>query len=94
MIIDKAICAAIKNKDVVRFTYSGTIRKVEPHLLGYDADGDLTLSAWQLVGTGIGWRDFHVSKIVGLTTTGQTFLRARSGYNHNDQTLVRIVCRL
>lgn len=89
------ICDYIKNKSVISFAYKGTTRVVEPHLLGYDSDGDLTLSAWQLSGgSSQGFRDFHVSNISYVTTTGKNFERARQGYNANDQTISRIVCRL
>ncbi len=88
------ICDAIRGKEVLSITYDGRVRTIEPHLLGYDSDGDLTLSAWQLSGTGQGWRDFHVSKVSGLATTGQTFSSARSGYNPRDETIDRVVCRL
>ena len=89
------ICNAIHNKEIISFHYKYKTRVVEPHLLGYDSDGDLTLSAWQLSGgSAEGWRDFHVSKISGIATTGENFQRARPGYNPMDETLDRIVCRL
>lgn len=88
------ICEAIANRQVLQFNYHGTNRRVEPHLLGYDGDGDLTLSAWQLSGTGTGWRDFHVSNIHGLATTDETFSGARQGYNPSDSTISTVVCRL
>ena len=90
-----AICDAIQNRNVLSFRYKGSIRTVEPHLLGYDSDGDLTLSAWQLSGgSGQGWRDFHVSKLSALSIAGATFDRARLGYNPRDETIDRVVCRL
>lgn len=89
------ICEAIKDRCVVSFSYKGKVRSVEPHLLGYDKDGDLTLSAWQLSGgSGQGFRDFHVGMLSGLTITQQSFAGPRSGYSANDKTLSRIVCRL
>lgn len=88
-------CDHIKNKSVISFSYKNTTRVVEPHLLGHDKDGDLTLSAWQLSGgSGQGFRDFHVSKISGVATTGKNFERARLGYNPNDRTLSRVLCRI
>ena len=88
------ICAAIKARRVLRFRYKGSFRKVEPHALGYDGDM-LTLSAWQLSGgSGVEFRDFNVAKLTELATTGETFARARSGYNPNDRTLSRVLCRL
>lgn len=88
------ICSAIRNKQILTFSYKGSRRTVEPHLLGYDRDGDLTLSARQLSGTGIGWRDFHVSRLSGLSTTEETFLASRAGYDGRDKTIKRVVCRL
>jgi hypothetical protein len=77
------------------FYYKGNIRVVEPHLLGYDADNDLTLSAWQISGgSGQGFRDFHVSKISTVTTTGKCFAHARQGYNPKDKTVSRVLCRI
>ncbi len=88
------ICAAIKARKVITFHYKHQNRTVEPHILGYDSDGDLTLSAWQTHGgSSQGWRDFHVSKLHGLSITGQSFDKPRQGYNPNDSTLSRIVCR-
>ncbi|RKQ72243.1 WYL domain-containing protein [Oceanibaculum indicum] len=89
------ICQAIKDRHVISFRYKGDARTAEPHLLGYDDSGDLTLSAWQLSGgSGVGWRDFHVSKLSELRITTARFQGARHGYNPNDRTIDRIVCRL
>jgi len=90
-----AICTYIQNREVITFRYKGRDRVVEPHLLGYDLDGDLTLSAWQLQGgSGVDWRDFHVSKISGLATTESNFSGPRTGYNPNDSTLSHVLCCL
>lgn len=89
------ISAAIRAKRVIQFRYKGAIRRVEPHALGYDQGNVLTLSAWQLSGgSGQEFRDFHVDKLSGLSTTEQTFASARRGYNPNDPTLSRVVARL
>lgn len=89
------ICDAIRQKRIISFRYKGAIRTVEPHCVGYDKDGDLTLSAWQLSGgSGVGFRDFHVGKLSALTITDRTFSIARQGYNPNDRTLSQVVCRL
>lgn len=89
------ICAAIAARQCLTFFYKGSRRTVEPHLLGYDSDGDLTLSAWQTSGgSGQGFRDFHVSKLTGLTISPNTFLAPRHGYNPRYETIDRIVCRL
>lgn len=89
------LVSAIRDRRILRFTYSGRPRTVEPHLLGYDSDGDLTLSAWQLSGgSGQGWRDFHVSKMSFLAIVEGGSEAPRPGYNPRDETVDRIVCRL
>lgn len=90
-----AICRAIKEQRVLSFQYKGRVRTVEPHALGYDGDGDLTLSCWQLSGgSGVNFRDFHVRKLSALTITDASFSNARPGYNRHDKTLARVLCRL
>ena len=89
------ICNAIATRTVISFIYGNAVRTVEPHALGYDRAGDLTLSAWQLGGgSGLGWRDFHFKKMSGITMTDSHFSAPRPGYNPNDSTMARIVCHL
>jgi hypothetical protein len=86
---------SLNRSAVMIFIHCSASRVVEPHLLGYDSDNDLTLSAWQLSrGSGQGFRDFHVSKISGVTTTGKNFAGARPRYNQNGTTMSRVLCRL
>lgn len=95
MLANGLICQAIADRRTLTFTYKGTHRVVEPHLVGYDGDGDLTLSAWQLSGgSGQGFRDFHLSKLTALATGQHTFAGPRPGYNRWDKTIDRVVCRL
>jgi predicted DNA-binding transcriptional regulator YafY len=95
MILRDTICTAIKERKILRFTYEGRVRMTEPHLLGYDDDGDLTLSAWQLSGgSGQGWRDFHVSKLSLLAIVEGHSEAPRPGYNPRDQTIDWVVCCL
>ncbi|MBX7501358.1 WYL domain-containing protein [Qipengyuania sp. YG27] len=89
------ICDAIRDRKIISFYYKGRTRVAEPHLVGYDRDGDLTLSAWQLSGgSGQGFRDFHINIMSNLTIMPQSFSGARPNYNPNDSTLGRILCRL
>ncbi|WP_143413127.1 WYL domain-containing protein [Haematobacter genomosp. 1] len=95
LLLSAQISQAIRDRQVIRFMYNGKAREVEPHLLGVDKSGDVTLSGWQVLGgTGQGWRDFHVSKLSGLATVGRSFSGARPGYNANDRTLRQVLCRL
>lgn len=89
------LCNYIRRREVLYFVYDGAGRTVEPHLLGTDADGDLTLSAWQRSGpTPSGWRDFHVKKMRNISPVGRNFRSARPGYNREDTTIQNIICRV
>ena len=93
--MERNICAAIGDQSVLEFLYKGTSRSVEPHTLGYNGKGILTLCAWQLTGgSGEDWRDFHLNGISELRVTDRKFIRARPGYNPNDTTMTRVLCRL
>ena len=89
------ICSAIEKKQIISFYYNNRQRFVEPYLLGYSQNNELTLSAWQLSGgTQESWRQFHLSKISSLAITDRNFVPSRQGYNPNDSTMSQIVCRL
>jgi hypothetical protein len=89
------ICGAIQQRRIITFVYKNALRTVEPHLLGYDKKNNLTLSAWQLSGgSGQSFRAFHLNLLSGVSVTDNEFSDARQGYNPNDQTMTRIICRL
>lgn len=93
--IEAMIRQAIADRRTLEFTYNGTRRIVEPHILGYDRSGDLTLSAWQRSGgSGQGFRDFHVSKLSAPATGQEIFAGPRPGYNRFDTTMPRVLVRL
>ncbi|HEY2011302.1 MAG TPA: WYL domain-containing protein [Rhizomicrobium sp.] len=87
------LITAIRDRKIVEFVYKNEIRYVEPHLLGRNQTGTLTLSAWQTSGK-VGWRAFSVEKISALHLTGDVFAASRPGYNPNDSTMQEILCRL
>ena len=91
---NQVICEAIETRHVLSFTYDNVARTVEPHAHGEDYDGDSSLRAWQLTGTGRGWRMFHIDKMSGLSITGQSFAGTRPRYNPNDKDLRTTYCRL
>lgn len=89
------ICGAIASFKIIHFQYKTTKRVVEPHTLGYDRDGQLTLSAYQISGgSGIGWRDFHVPLMSNLQASDEIFDGPRKGYSRNDKTLKKIICQI
>lgn len=76
---------ALKEKQVVVFTYHGYARTVEPHALGRGADDKPVLLGWQISGGSSsepppGWRVFLLAEIAGLKRTDATFAQARPDY--------------
>ena len=89
------LCDAIRDRRIVLITYDGSVRKVEPHLLGYSTKGNLTLSAWQLSGgTSTGWKDFVCAKIINVVSSNEVFAGPRPDFNPRDRTMREIICRL
>lgn len=82
---------AIARRRVLFVRYHDVERTVEPHILGYDRHDHLALSAWQVAGTGAGWRLFHLDQMTELTQTNSQFLRAAPGYNRRDPSFARVL---
>lgn len=85
------IIDAVNGKHVLRFSYDGKDRIVEPHCYGLDNENHDALRAFQL---GAGWRLFHTSKILSLHHDGTKFRDARAGYNPADKAMKTIYARL
>ena len=93
--LTEVICGAIKSRTMVIFGYKDSVRTVEPHLLGQNKKGHLILSAWQIAGgSGQSWRAFEISRMQNVAVLDDAFEQPRPGYNSNDSTMVRILCRL
>lgn len=79
------LVSAIREKQVLRFTYNGHARVVEPQAYGLSATGEVVLHAFQTKGGSAskpppGWRTFNVGLIENLAATEARFSRARPGY--------------
>jgi hypothetical protein len=97
--MNRSICEAIRDRAVVRFSYGGGSRTVEPHCHGMSSTGREVLRGYQTggyssSGNPVGWRLFEVAKISGFGPSGHTFLRARPGYNPRDQGIVSVHCHV
>lgn len=93
--MEHSICAAIRDRQVVQFSYKGAVRRVEPHTLGIDSKGHTTLCGWQLSGgSGQAFRDFHLDIAASLVVLDETFEGPRPGYSRDDKTLQQIICQL
>jgi hypothetical protein len=97
--MNRSICEAIRDRAVVRFSYGGGSRTVEPHCHGISRAGNEVLRGYQTggysrSGKSVGWHLFEVAKISSLTQSGEIFLSARPGYTPYDQGMRSVHCRV
>ena len=86
---------AIDNRRVVKFTYDGHHRVVEPFLLGVTTAGKPALRGYQTAGTSNSgtvpaWHLFSLSKISAIEVTQSCFEGVRPFYNPADKAMLRI----
>jgi hypothetical protein len=89
---------AILDHQVVRLSYQGRDRIVEPHLLGIHEAGEPILVAYQTGGTSgsgdlPGWRTFISTGVDQVELTGQHFPGSRSDLNAAAHPMVEIFAR-
>ncbi len=95
----QTIIDAIDSRNLLEFHYDGHYRLVEPHTFGVSTKGNDTLSAYQVEGTsdkGIipDWKQFTISKIVGIKKSDETFTGTRKGYTKKDSRMSKIYAEL
>lgn len=83
------IINAIKNRQLLEFSYNGHLRIAEPHTFGVFSNGNEILVTYQVDGTSDSgkvpdWRPFTFSKIQNLQILNNTFSGARNGYKKGD----------
>ena len=79
--IDQELRLAITNKRLVKLSYNGTLRTVEPHDYGVK-NGIVRLFAYQLH-VKPGWRWFDVEKIAELAVLETVFKGSRGSAHQN-----------
>lgn len=75
--MDDDILEAIRNRDVIKFTYNGRLRICEPHIFGM-ANKKNQVLCYQTHGQSMRggipeWRRFDIAGIEGLVITGDKF---------------------
>ena len=92
------IINAINSRHILKFTYSGLSRLVEPHAVGVSRAGNDSLRCYQIAGAhikpGHEWDFCNLSEIVGLVDTGTSFSGPRPGYVKGDAHLTTIYAQL
>jgi hypothetical protein len=96
--VGEAVVRAIFAHQIISFDYGGGRRTVEPHLLGLQEAGEVTLVAYQIEGfsasgTLPGWRTFFLSEIDQLHTENRTFAVTRPRFAPNAHQMVEIFAR-
>lgn len=93
------LCLAIAQREVIRFTYDGGMRTVEPHAHGYSKAGHAVLRGYQLEGASssgvpVGWKLFAIGRMGPATGTGTRFATPRAGYARWDREMTTVCCQV
>lgn len=94
-----SICDAINNRYVLKFTYDGHPRIVEPHAYGLSQPLNEVIRCYQTGGTSRSgkapaWRLIRVDRIKFLIVTEEHFVGKRPGYKRGDKGMSTIFCEL
>lgn len=92
--VEETVRTAIAERRLLVFRYNDVKRSVQPHILGTDRGGHLSLSGWQIAGTGVGWRLFHLDHVELLGLSEKRFGRPAPGYNPADPSFVTVLAQL
>ncbi|MBL4708430.1 MAG: hypothetical protein JKY48_08345 [Flavobacteriales bacterium] len=96
--MEELLCKAIKERNVITFSYDGHLREVEPFTLGIHKDtGNVSLSAWWIGGHSHSrsfphWRLYTVSLMSNLEIMAKKASSYQVGYNPRDSRMLRILC--
>jgi len=96
--VRKLIINAIKNRQILSFSYGGYAKVVEPHAVGISGTGKVILRCYQTQGghvtSGHDWDLCETSKISNLALTGKNFVNVRPGYKKGNKGMSRIYAEL
>jgi len=97
--MNQIICDAIYNRCVLKFTYHGHPRVVEPHAYGLSRALNEVIRCYQTDGTSRSgkvpdWKLIRVDQIESLTVTEEHFVGERDGYVKGDKGMSTIFCEL
>ncbi|OAM52707.1 hypothetical protein A7981_04455 [Methylovorus sp. MM2] len=85
---------AIKDREVLKLSYSGISRGVQPHAVGVSLAGREVLLCYQIKGDHIGaghqWNLMELAKITHVVATGEIFAQNAPDYKKGDERFSRI----
>jgi predicted DNA-binding transcriptional regulator YafY len=97
---EKTIVDALRNRQVLEFSYNGHPRIVEPQSYGLGKRTEHpVMRGFQRTGGSIsgytrGLRLFELAKISELRRTGEQFAKAQPGHNPNDTAMSKVIISL
>jgi predicted DNA-binding transcriptional regulator YafY len=88
------LIAAIEGRRRVAIWYDPGVRVIEPHALGYGADGQVLLRAFQVAGASasgqpVHWKLFRLDRISDAKLSGGSFRKPRPQYQRDDGAMMR-----
>jgi predicted DNA-binding transcriptional regulator YafY len=88
------LIAAIEGRCLVSIWYEPGVRVIEPHALGYGADDQVLLRAFQVAGASasgqpVHWKLFRLDRITDAKLNGRKFRKPRPQYQRNDSAMTR-----
>lgn len=97
--VNEAVCDAIRRRRLLRLTYLGAERIVEPYLHGVRNNDTEVLVCFQRSGGSssgatTGWKALHVGDIEALEVTDITFVGVEPGFNPYGYNITKLHCLL
>lgn len=87
------ICAAVKQKKTMRFSYEGASIIAEPFCVGVTTDGKEVMKGFQIAGGASGWRLYEIAKVQNPEVTKISFGLTRQGFNA-EENMKSIECKV
>lgn len=94
----QTIIDAIRNRQILSFSYDSLPRLVEPHAVGLSTAANQVMRCFQVGGShrkaGHDWDLVKLERVVGLKMTGEHFAAPRPGYRRGDSAMSTIYAEL
>jgi hypothetical protein len=101
MSVNDIICQAINEKKLLKFSYEGMERIVEPHQLAFNEENNLALNAYWVRGysksgnTFDRWREYLVHLMTSVVILNEKFSEPRAGYRRTpNEKYHSAICQL
>lgn len=97
--MNTTLCDAIRDGEIIEFTYEGAIRIVEPFIYGTDQSGAQLLKGYQIGGfnksddNSYTWDTYKVDDIGTVKFIGKKFDDRRAGYDPEDPLFKSVFCK-